>query len=415
MRILYIDHYAGSASMGMEYRPYEMAVEWKRMGDHTTILAGSYSHLRRQNPEQVAPLEPLDIDGVQFRFLPTRSYVGNGVSRVLSMFDFVVGGLRAAKSIVRQVEPDVVISSSTYPFDTWLAQRICRISGARLIHEIHDLWPMTPIELGGHSPRHPLMWLMARAERSAYRRSQCIVSILPNAEAHVRSLGVKTPVVAIPNGIGAKEEHEEPPVEFLSRIRELRSRGRRVIGYAGGMNNANAMDDFMEAMVLLKEYPVSAVLLGDGVHRSSLEARAEESGAAVEFVGTLPKSQVQGALRLCDALFIGSKISPLYEYGVSANKIFDYMLTGVPVVNAFDGEHSPLVYSGCSIRARSEDPEDIARAVMTAVSLEEGERVRLGSLGVDWVRQHHAIDTLARRFRDVLAGEGGVPSSPRKQ
>ena len=32
----------------------------------------------------------------------------------------------------------------------------------------------------------------------------------------------------------------------------------------------------------------------------------------------------------------------------SANKIFDYMPTGKPIINAYDTNHSPLVYSGLS-------------------------------------------------------------------
>ena len=122
------------------------------------------------------------------------------------------------------------------------------------------------------------------------------------------------------------------------------------------------------------------------------------------FAGSIPKSQVHEALKLCDALYIGSKTSPLYTFGVSANKIFDYMATGVPIINAFASEHSPMVYAGSTIRARGEDPADIARAIREAVSLPAEERARLGELSVAWVREHHAMPVLARQFLDVLGG-----------
>ena len=201
MRIVYIDHYAGSPTAGMEYRPHAMALEWAKLGVQTTIIAGTYSHLRQRNFLDASPGRPYDVDGVEFRFLHTRTYDGNGLGRILSMVDFVGRGCLAAPRIVRELRPDAVISSSTYPFDTYCAQRVARVSGAVLVHEVHDLWPLTPIELGGHSPRHPLMRAMALAERSAYRRSDAIVSILPNVEPHVRSLGIDTRVVPIPNGI----------------------------------------------------------------------------------------------------------------------------------------------------------------------------------------------------------------------
>ena len=49
MNILYIDHYAGSPDMGMEFRPYYLAREWIKMGHQVTIVAGDYSHLRSEN------------------------------------------------------------------------------------------------------------------------------------------------------------------------------------------------------------------------------------------------------------------------------------------------------------------------------------------------------------------------------
>lgn len=404
MRVLYIDHYAGSPTAGMEYRPHAMALEWAKLGVETTIIAGSYSHLRGRNFPDAEPGRPYVIDGVEFRFISTRQYDGNGLGRVLSMVDFVAGGWRAARGIARELRPDAVIASSTYPFDTWFAQRISRLAGAVLVHEVHDLWPLTPIELGGYSPRHPLMWAMGVAERSAYRHSDRIVSILPNVGKHVRSLGISTPVVPIPNGIDSAIRPEPAPTDFVQLIDGLHAEHRKVVAYAGGMTNANAMDDFVAAMGHLAHEPVTAVLIGDGLFRKELETEARRLGARVVFYGTLPKAQVHDALSRCDVLYIGSKRSPLYEFGVSANKIFDYMLTGVPIVNAFASEHSPMVYAGCTVRAEGENPTDIARAILDATALDQADRARISEVSIRWVRDHHSLPVLARQFLDVLAG-----------
>ena len=39
VRILYIDHYAGSNQHGMEFRPFYLAREWVRAGHHVRIVA----------------------------------------------------------------------------------------------------------------------------------------------------------------------------------------------------------------------------------------------------------------------------------------------------------------------------------------------------------------------------------------
>lgn len=148
MRICYIDHYAGSPTLGMEYRPHALALRWLASGHEVTVIAGSFSHLRQRNPQVEADGELQDVDGVSFRFIRTREYEGNGIGRILSWVDFVGKGWLQSRKIARTLRPDVVIASSTYPMDTWLARRVARIAKAKLVHEVHDLWPLTPMELG---------------------------------------------------------------------------------------------------------------------------------------------------------------------------------------------------------------------------------------------------------------------------
>lgn len=51
MRILIINHYAGSPRLGMEYRPYYLAQHWIKKGHDVTIIASSHSHVRTFQPE----------------------------------------------------------------------------------------------------------------------------------------------------------------------------------------------------------------------------------------------------------------------------------------------------------------------------------------------------------------------------
>lgn len=405
MRVLYIDHYAGSPTLGMEFRPHLMAQEWAKLGVRTTILAGSWSHLRKVNPTVERTGEVQLVDDVPFRFIRTRQYEGNGAQRVVSMMDFVGKGLRDAHKIAHATLPDAVIASSTYPFDTYLAQRIAKLTGARLVHEIHDLWPLTPQELGGYSDRHPFIATMARAERSAYRNSDVIVSILPNAEEHVRSLGIDTPVVNVPNGVQVDREPGPGDQTVLALVKKLQAQGNDVIGYAGGLSVSNAMDDLVAAMAELRDQPIHAVVIGDGKDRADLEARAAALGLdTVHFTGSIPKAAVHQTLAAMDGLYIGSEKSKLYRYGFSANKIFDYMLTGVPIIDALDSEHTPLRYADCSITARAKDPVDIARAIRGVVDLDATQRLSIRAKETAWVREHHSYDKLAATFLAALRG-----------
>ena len=89
MNILYIDHYAGSPKMGMEFRPFYFAKEWSKSGNNVRIIGASFSHLRKTNPDVKKDFLCETIDGVEYQWIKTCKYKGNGLKRVLSIYQFV--------------------------------------------------------------------------------------------------------------------------------------------------------------------------------------------------------------------------------------------------------------------------------------------------------------------------------------
>ena len=85
MRILLINHYAGSPDMGMEFRPYYMAREWVKQGHRVDIIAASFSHLRRTNPSIDYDWQTEKIDGIHYHWIKTEKYSGNGLKRAWTM------------------------------------------------------------------------------------------------------------------------------------------------------------------------------------------------------------------------------------------------------------------------------------------------------------------------------------------
>ena len=139
MNILLINHYAGSPRHGMEYRPYYLAREWVRAGHRVQIVAASQSHVRSVQPDigtngAAAPLDEV-IDGIHYRWLPTPAYRGNGVGRVWNIACYLAQLWAQSRRLVDEFKPDVVIASSTYPMDFWVARHIARLSRQRNTHQ----------------------------------------------------------------------------------------------------------------------------------------------------------------------------------------------------------------------------------------------------------------------------------------
>ncbi|MYN21268.1 glycosyltransferase, partial [Rugamonas sp. FT107W] len=113
--------------------------------------------------------------------------------------------------LARADRPDLVIASSTYPADIWPARRIARLAGARLAFEVHDLWPLSPMLLGGMSRWHPFILLMQAAEDYAYRHADTVISLLPHAAAHMAARGMAPHKLhVVPNGVDPDEWQGRP-------------------------------------------------------------------------------------------------------------------------------------------------------------------------------------------------------------
>ncbi|MBN2746796.1 MAG: glycosyltransferase, partial [Bacteroidales bacterium] len=145
MNIMLINHYAGSPQMGMEYRPYYLAKEWISKGHKVVVIAADNAHVRKIQPIIFASFTSESIDGIEYLWVKTPEYQGNGIARVKNMFSFVSQLNRKASFLSRKYRPDVVIASSTYPLDNYPAHKIAKLSGAIYMYEIHDLWPLSPM------------------------------------------------------------------------------------------------------------------------------------------------------------------------------------------------------------------------------------------------------------------------------
>ncbi len=406
--ILLINHYAGSNRLGMEYRPFYLAREWAAHGHSVTVLAANYSHLRTSQPVVGADLETTEEEGVRFRWLRANKYAGNGVGRVSNMLAFIGKLFAYADRIGREEHPDVVICSSTYPLDIYPGAKIARSAGAQLVFEVHDLWPLTPVLLGGYSPTHPYIRCLRRAEEWAYRNAERVISILPNTREYMVSRGLDPRKFAhVPNGVPVSQvlsAQNDLPGAAKVRVAQERKRGRFLVGYAGGINLAMALGTLLEAASILGSDEVSFFLAGDGPEAGNLRAQLARSNLDnFHLLGHIPKLSILNFLSTMDVLAIPWHRSPLYAFGVSPNKIFDYMLAGRPIVQACDASNDLVAEAKCGLTVPPENPRALADAVRHLQRLPVIERQRLGENGRQFVCQHHDYRNLASHFLAALA------------
>ncbi|MDG0855398.1 glycosyltransferase family 4 protein [Roseateles puraquae] len=407
MRILLVNHYAGSPAHGMEFRPYYLAREWVRAGHEVLIVAASYSHVRAVQPEMRGLPREEVIDGIRYRWLPTPHYGGNGVGRLRNILSFLRQLRGDAYRLTREFRPDAVIASSTYPMDVWVARKLARLAKAKLVYEVHDLWPLSLIELAGMSPRHPFAMLCGKAEADAYRDADRVVSMLPCVQEHMASRGLDLARLHIvPNGFAPEEwQGDSAPLgeALAAHLAAERAAGRVVVGYAGSMGLPNALDVLLDAAARLRETPISFVLVGSGHEAERLTRRAEtEALARVRFFPPIPKAQIPTLLAQFDIAYIGWQRTPIYRFGIAPNKLIDYLMAGRAVLHSVEAGNDPVAEAGAGLTVAPEDPAAVAQGLRQLAALAPAEREAMGQRGRAFAMAHHAYPVLAERFIQAL-------------
>lgn len=411
MNIVLINHYAGSLEHGMEYRPYYMAKEWQKLGHQVTIIAATYSHVRSHQPKAHASQQTITeemIDGIQYIWVKTPSYDGNGVSRVKNIFTFLFHAVRHCKQWARDLQPDVVIASSTYPMDNLLAKRLAKMSHAKFIYEVHDLWPLSPIEIGGMSPKHPFIRLCQFSENYAYRHCDATVSMLPKVHEHMQAHGLDLKKLhIIPNGI-VEEDWQPENLEALSSpelihfLQQAKAEGKTIVGYAGSHGTPNAMDVLLDAAKQLPQN-IAVVLVGNGLEKQHLiQKQQQENIHNVHFFDPIPKKQIPALLAQFDIAYIGWQHVPIYRFGISPNKLMDYMMAGKPIVHSVQAGNDPVTEQQCGITVPPMDADAVAKAIVQLQNTDSGTLKQMGQNARTYVKQAHTYTVLAKQFLKAM-------------
>lgn len=406
MNIVLINHYAGSPDMGMEFRPYYMAREWVKAGHNVHIYAADFSHLRKKNPSVERDFEEEIIDGIHYHWIKTRQYEGNGAKRAITMVQFVGKLMLHAKKIVKLCQPDVIITSSTYPLDTYAGQRLRRLSGhAKLIHEIHDMWPISPMELGGMSKHHPFIVVMQIAENSFCKKSDVVVSLLPNAKEYLVSHGMKPEkFVNIPNGIVLEEWEQECslPEEHAELFRRLKQNGKQVIGFFGSHTKSYALEYLIDAIRELNRDDICAVFVGSGMEKENLIKYAEDIKDKVFFLPPVNKNCIPALVKEMDLIYVGALNNRMFRFGICMNKLFDSMMSGKPILYAVEAPNNYIVDYNCGISVTPENVEALKQGLVQFLEMPEEERRKLGQNGHMAVLNNFEYSVLADNFLKTM-------------
>lgn len=400
MRIWLINHYAIPPTSAGGTRHYNFAKQLQKRGHEVVIIAANYNHLSHRYMGSLKDEAELDTRfEVPFVWLPVPAYKGNTLARFWNMLAFMNSILRN-KILPQLPVPDLVLGSSPHLFAALGAARLARRMKKPFILEIRDLWPESLVDLGRFTAKHPLIIVMKWIERYLYKHAQGVISLLPCADQYLIQEGVKPEsILWLPNSVDLSAIPGDaliPPTNAKFTIMN-----------AGAHGVANDLDTVLSAAKILENQGLSdrirICLVGDGPEKARLKQRAvNENIHMVEFMDAVPKNQVYDLLKQADAFLMLLKNSPVFRWGISPNKLFDYLAMERPIIFAVDTPFNPIEKAKAGLTIKPSEPEALASAIYNLALTPKTELQEMAKRGKRYVMEHHDLFGLSLSLERLM-------------
>ena len=343
MKILFLTENFPPETNAAATRVYERALYWIRDGHSVTILTSApnfpegklfqgYSNRWRQVE---------NFDGI--RVVRVKTFIAANKGVILRTLDFISFMMTAFVAGLFEKRPDVIAATSPQFFAAvggWILS-VCR--ARPFVFELGDLWPASIVAVGAMKRSLPLR-LVERLELFLYRKSAAVAALTHAFKRNLVSRGIDPrKICVVRNGVdagryGVRTRHAQLAVEHGLK-------DKFVIGYIGTHGLAHALDQVIEAAVLLKhQKDICFLFAGAGAARDNLIEQARLLGISnVVFLPMQPKERIPDIWSLCDLALVHLKDEPTFTE-VIPSKIFEAMGMGLPIIIAApEGEATDIV------------------------------------------------------------------------
>jgi glycosyltransferase involved in cell wall biosynthesis len=402
MHVLYFHQHFSTPSGSGGIRSYKMAQRLIARGHSVTMVCGS-GH-RASSDLAGHPVDGQrkgNVDGIDvIEFcLPYSNYD----SLLKRTWIFLLYAWRSVKLVLR-LDYDLLFATST-PLTAGIPGIVMKVFRKRpFIFEVRDLWPELPREMAVIT--NPLILkAMDILEWLSYHSADACIGLSPGIVRGITRRNIPASrVTMVPNGCDLElfKPALHKGVENFPGI----GKDDFVAIFCGAHGLANGLDAVLDAAKVLKqrnEQNIKLLFIGDGRLKPQLRERSgKEQLDNCVFCDPLPKRELAKIMAVADAgLMILANVSAFY-YGTSPNKFFDYIASGLPILNNYPGWLAEIIgESDCGIAVPAADPESFANALITLRD-NRNRRIRMGGNARTLAQRDFNREKLADQFVDFL-------------
>jgi glycosyltransferase involved in cell wall biosynthesis len=400
MRVLYFHQHFSTPKGSAGIRSYEMARRLVARGHAVTMVCGSYgggeTGLSGEfvNGRRRGMVDGIDIIEMNLAYSNSDGFA----KRAMTFLRFAWRSVALAFT-----ESYDVLFATTTPLTAGIPGIFARwLRRKPFVFEVRDLWPELPKAMGVIT-NPVVLWAMSVLEWLSYRSATRCIGLSPGIVDGIAKRGVdRNRIALVPNGcdlgiFGSTVEAWRPEGIAMDDLMAV---------FAGTQGMANGLDAVLNAAVELKRRgraDIKLLLIGQGALKPALQARAlAENLDNVVFHPPVNKARLAGLMAATD---VGMQILanvPAFYYGTSPNKFFDYLASGLPVLNNYPGWLAELIEShGCGFAVPPDDPVAFANA-LEAAAADRGALKEMGRRSLALARSDFDRARLSERFVDWL-------------
>ncbi|TDM20849.1 glycosyltransferase WbuB [Macrococcoides canis] len=388
MEIWIFNHYAIGPNSGGGTRHYDLSKYLVEKGHKVKIFASSFDHQTRKEKHLFnSELYKSEMhDGVEFIWIKTHPYKGNDFNRVLNMSSYFKNAKKVSKLV--NGNPDLVIGSLVHPLAAYLGYIVSKKKKSLFYFEERDLWPQSLIDLGKVTEKNPVIFLLYKLEKYLYKKADRIIVLFENAKNYVVSKGInEEKVLYIPNGIDMNRlETNNSSLSYELEKYFNENKGNNIIVYTGTHGLANNLDVVLDAAKEIRTN-TQFLFIGDGPNKEKLiQRKLKEKIDNVYFSDPVNKDLIPTILQKSSVGLLPLKHSPVFKWGISPNKLFDYMSNKLPVILLCDIENSPLQQANGGFVLKNDFKNKLVDLLN---NINKYDLESLGDNGYNFVKENH--------------------------
>ena len=424
-----IDHYSSEPEYGGISRHYDFAAELGRRGYHVVVIAAGFSHFTHEyiipGGREVKVSNP--GRNVHYVYLRTPGYEkNNGLGRARNMLCFLIQVLRYEKSIAGKYgKPDVVTGCSVHPLAWIAAGKAAKKYKAAFIAEVRDFWPRVWIVSGEKKFYDPMAVFFSLIQSWAFRKADRIIYSMYHGDKYIcGELGIdrsKVYLIGQPMDCSRFDDNRSRTDLLPDEIRKFiglddsespgsGSNRHFICAFAGYYMSYEGVYVMLEALKILKARgynDIRMVFAGSGQEKEGMQQYIKENGLDHNALvyGRIPKDAVPAFISRSDICMAHLEVKghkEVYKYGVSKNKINEYLYSGACTVYGFLHKDDEAATSGAGLMFEPYNSKDLADRIESVYKMPSKQRRQFGERGRAYIRSSHSVEVLTDRLTEVL-------------